>query len=82
MLNRSASLAMSTGSSKTCLVNLISKDTHLVFSIDTVVDHCIHDCFFLNLDRSMLWYAIQQLNSVVIYLEFGQSIPNGISWPG
>ena len=30
MLNRSASLAMS----KPCLVNLISKDTHLVFSIN------------------------------------------------
>ena len=22
-----------------------------------------HDCLFLNLDRSMLWYAVQQLSS-------------------
>ena len=33
MLNRSASLAMSTFVLMPCLVNLISKDTHLVFSI-------------------------------------------------
>ena len=32
---------------------------------DNVVDHCIHDCLFLNLDRSRLWYSIQQLNSDV-----------------
>ena len=33
MLNRSAILAMSTSILKPCLVNLISKDAHLVFSI-------------------------------------------------
>ena len=33
MLNRSASLAMSTSILKACLVNLISKDAHLIFSI-------------------------------------------------
>ena len=32
MLNRSASLTLST-SSNPCLVNFLSKDTHLVFSI-------------------------------------------------
>ena len=32
---------------------------------DNVVDQCIHDCIFLNLDRPMLWYAIQQLSGDV-----------------
>ena len=35
------------------------------FYYDNVMDHCIHDCLFLNLDRSRLWYSIQQLNSDV-----------------
>ena len=36
----SASLAMSTAFSKPCLVNLISKDTHLVFSIPRKASRC------------------------------------------
>ena len=30
---------------------------------DNVVDHCIHDSSFLNLERSRLWYNIQQLSN-------------------
>ena len=56
---------MSTGVFEALPGRIDMKDTHQVFSIDTVVDHCIHDCFFLNLDRSMLWYAKQQLNGDV-----------------
>ena len=37
MLNRSASLVIQHAFSKPCLVNLISKDTHLVFSILGIV---------------------------------------------
>ena len=40
MLNRSACHAMSTAFSQPCLVNLISKDTHLVFSIYHFIDVC------------------------------------------
>ena len=38
----SASLAMSTCVLKPCLVNLISKDTHLVFSIPRQASRCQH----------------------------------------
>ena len=40
MLNRPASLAMSTSVLKPCLVNLISKDPHLVFSLSRQASRC------------------------------------------
>ena len=52
MLNRSASLAMSTRVFKACLVNLISKVTHLVFTIYTLLlDE--PDCYFLQQDKEV-----------------------------
>ena len=89
MLNRSASLAMSTSDlkvskiSKPCLVNLISKDTHLVFFFIVI---CRELTFtdMLNilslLDKLMVWHDVHcsslSRQSVIFYLHFRQLLMN------
>ena len=43
---------------------------HCYTNFDNVVDQCIHVCSSLNLERSRLWYDIQQLsNDACTYLK-------------
>ena len=68
MLNRSATSRCQQTFSKLCLVNLISKDTHLVFSIYTI-RYCLECICLLGIDMIERWVVDSGVTSQVLIIK-------------